>query len=389
MAPNFRFAVVSDLHITLPHTIWDHPSRFHLVEVSIPAFESAIEHLTQLNLDFLLLPGDLTQHSEPENHRWLQERLAQLPFPTYVVPGNHDLPVLMANEQSIGFADFPHYYRKFGYDNPQQLYYTHQLLPGVRIIGLNSNFFNEDGEQVGRLDTEQLKWLEEVLAAAKDELVLVMVHHNVVEHLPEQSRHPIGKRYMLENSEELLQILRHYKVKLVFTGHLHIQDVACSQGVYDITTGSLVSYPHPYRVFEFQQDNYGREWLQILSHRVETVPNFPNLQHFSRQWMGDRSFHFLVKLLTQYPFDLPLAQAEKLAPSLRDFWANIADGDALLDYPQFPEAVRRHIQTYGAIASGIPTLIDNNSTLLVGSGEWGVGSGEWGVGSREWGVGIN
>ncbi|MDH6057102.1 metallophosphoesterase family protein [Umezakia ovalisporum] len=363
---NFRFAIVSDLHITLPHTIWDHPNRFHLVEVSIAAFESVIEHLTQLNLDFLLLPGDLTQHSEPENHLWLQERLAKLPFPTYVVPGNHDVPVLTANEQSIGLADFPYYYRKFGYENPCRLYYTHQLLPKVRLIGLNSNFFNEEGDLIGRLDTEQLIWLEEVLAAADDELVMVMVHHNVVEHLPEQLRHPIGKRYILENSPHLLQILRRYGVKLVFTGHLHIQDIACSQGVYDITTGSLVSYPHPYRVLEFRQDNYGRNWLQIISHRIETLPDFPNLQHLSRQWMGDRSFPFLVKLLTQHPLNLPLSQAEKLAPGLRDFWANIADGDALLDYPQFPPDVRRHIQTYGARASGIPTLIDNHSTLLLG-----------------------
>ncbi|MEA5580376.1 metallophosphoesterase [Nodularia harveyana UHCC-0300] len=366
MVLNFRFAVVSDLHITLPHTIWDHPSRFHLVEVSIPAFESVIEHLTQLNLDFLLLPGDLTQHSEPENHLWLQSRLAKLPFPTYVIPGNHDVPVLEANEQSIGFADFPKYYRKFGYENPQKLYYTHQLLPGVRLISLNSNFFNAEGELVGRLDPAQLRWLEEVLAAADEELVLVMVHHNVVEHLPEQSRHPIGKRYILENSAELLDILRRYGVKLVFTGHLHIQDIASSQGVYDITTGSLVSYPHPYRVLEFQQDNYGRQWLQILSHRVATVPDFPNLQDSSRQWMGDRSLPLLVKLLTQYPLNLPLIEAKKLAPSLRDFWANIADGDGLLDYPEFPPAVREYIQTYGAIAKGIPTLIDNNSTLLLG-----------------------
>jgi 3',5'-cyclic AMP phosphodiesterase CpdA len=366
MALNFRFAVVSDLHITLPHTIWDHPSRFHLVEVSIPAFESAIEHLTQLNLDFLLLPGDLTQHSEPENHIWLQERLGKLPFPSYVVPGNHDVPVVMANGQSIGFADFPQYYRKFGYENSQQLYYTQQLLPGVRLIGLNSNFFNEQGEQVGRLDTQQLIWLEEVLTAAGNELVLVMVHHNVIEHLPEQSRHPIGKRYILQNSEELLNILRNYGVKLVFTGHLHIQDVAYSQGVYDITTGSLVSYPHPYRVFQFQQDNYGREWLQVQSYRIETVPEFPHLQDLSRQWMGDRSFPFLLKLLTQHPLNLPLTVAEKIAPDLREFWANVADGDALLDYPQFPLEVRRHLQSYGAMASGIPTLIDNHSTLLLG-----------------------
>jgi hypothetical protein len=94
------------------------------------------------------------------------------------------------------------------------------------------------------------------------------------------------------------------------------------------------------------------------------------LQNLSRQWMGDRSFPFLVKLLTQYPLYLPLAQAEELAPQLRDFWANIADGDALLDYPEFPPTVRHHIQTYGAINRGIPTLIDNHSSLLLGTGEW-------------------
>jgi hypothetical protein len=195
---------------------------------------------------------------------------------------------------------------------------------------------------------------------------MLMIHHNVIEHLPDQLRHPIGKRYILENSPQLLAVLRRYGVKLVFTGHLHIQDVAYSQGVYDITTGSLVSYPHPYRVLEFKQDNYGRQWLEIISHRIETVPDFPNLQHLSRQWMGDRSFPFIVKLLTQHPLNLPLALAEKLAPGLRDFWANIADGDALLDYPQFPPSLRRHIQTYGVMADGVPTFIDNHSSLLLG-----------------------
>ncbi len=373
MTLNFRFAVVSDLHLALPHTIWDHPSRFHLVEVSISAFKSVLEHLTQLDLDFLLLPGDLTQHGEPENHAWLQECLAQLPFPVYVVPGNHDVPVLLADQQSIAFADFPYYYTKFGYEDPQQMYYIRQLLPGVKLIGLNSNSFNDQGEQVGCLDAKQLQWLEEVLAASVDELVLVMVHHNVVEHLPNQANHPLANRYMLSNSAELLQLLKRYGVKLVFTGHLHVQDIAYSDGVYDITTGSLVSYPHPYRVLEFHRDNQGKETLQIVSHRVESVPDFPDLQQSSRQWMGDRSFPFLIKLLTHSPLNLPLSQAKKLAPSLRDFWATIADGDAVLDYPHFPLEVRRYIQTYSAASqsnsaiatAGNLTMIDNNSTLLL------------------------
>jgi 3',5'-cyclic AMP phosphodiesterase CpdA len=369
MAIKFRFAIVSDLHIALPHTIWDHPTRFHLVEVSIPALESVLEHLTQLDLDFLLIPGDLTQHGEPENHTWLQNRLSQLPFPVYVIPGNHDVPVLQANEQSIAFADFPAYYQKFGYDNPEQIYYSQQVLPGVRIIGLNSNSFDDQGNQIGRLDNQQLQWLEAELEKNGDELVLVMIHHNVVEHLPNQSRHPMANRYMLENAPELLAVLNRYGVKLVFTGHLHVQDVACADGVYDITTGSLVSYPHPYRVLEYHQDNLGREWLQITSHRVASVPDFPDLQQLSRQWMGDRSYPFLVRLLTLPPLNLPLPQAQTFAPQLRDFWATIADGDAVLDYPEFPPEVRRYIQKYGAAThESSANLIDNHSTLLIGDG---------------------
>ncbi len=366
MTYKFRFAIVSDLHIALPHTIWQHPSRFHLVEVSINAFESVLEHLTQLDLDFLLIPGDLTQHGEPENHSWLAERLSKLPFPAYVVPGNHDVPVLQANEQSIAFADFPYYYRKFGYSQPEQSYYTCEVLPGVRLIGLNSNSFNEQGQLVGRLDEQQLQWLQGVLDDAGDDLVLVMIHHNVVEHVPNQSSHPIANHYILQNAPELLQLLQQYGVKLIFTGHLHVQDVAQSHGLYEITTGSLVSYPHPYRILEFKQDDRGREWLQFLSYRVESVPDFPNLQHSSRQWMSDRSFPFVVKLLSLPPLNLPLAQAEELAPRFRNFWATVADGDALLDYSSFSPQLGQYFQEYGAISPcGTPTLIDNHSTLLL------------------------
>ncbi|MEM7726347.1 MAG: metallophosphoesterase [Cyanobacteria bacterium P01_A01_bin.45] len=366
MTYQFRFAVVSDLHIGLPHTIWDHPSRFHLVEVSIPAFESVLEHLLQLNLDFLLLPGDLTQHGESENHTWLQQKLSKLPFPSYVVPGNHDVPVLNPNEQSIGFSEFPSYYRKFGYIGTEQHYYTTQLMPGVRLIGLNSNYFDGEGKQLGLIDQQQLQWLEKVLSQSNNELVLVMVHHNAVEHLPNQLKHGMGSRYMINNAPELVKILKRYGVKLVFTGHLHVQDISCEDGVYDITTGSLVSYPHPYRVFEYHRDRNGHNWLQVMSHRVKSVPDFPNLQQTSRKWMGDRSFPFLVKFLTSPPLNLPLEKAEELAPSLRDFWSTIADGDALFESEKFPSSAHNYLKKYGAItSSGTPKLIDNYATLLL------------------------
>ena len=365
MSLEFRFAVASDLHIALPHTIWDNPCRFHLVEVSIPALELIFQHLAQLDLDFLLIPGDLTQHGERENHAWLQWRLAQLPFPVYVVPGNHDVPVLRANETSIGWADFPSYYQKFGYDDPKRLYYTCEILPGVRLIGLNSNNFNEQGEQIGHLDDAQLEWLKGVLATATEDVILVMIHHNVVEHLPGQSQHKMGRRYMLENAPELLDVLRP-KVQLVFTGHLHVQDIAESQGIYDITTGSLVSYPHPYRILHFRVDELGRRWLQIESNRIDSLPEWPDLPNFSREWMGDRSLQFMLRLLTEPPLSLSIETAQELAPSLRYFWADIAAGDGIFDYPNFPPKARRYFQNFSATGSDrSPTMIDNYATLLL------------------------
>lgn len=364
MTLNFRFAVVSDLHIGLGHTIGDRPNRLHLVEISIPALETILDDLQQLEIDFLLLPGDLTQHGEPDNHRWLQARLSKLPFPTYVVPGNHDVPNELANQHSIGLKDFPYYYQQFGYHNPEQLYYSREILPGVQLIGLNSNQFNSSGKQIGCLDEAQLIWLEEALEQSKDKLVMVMIHHNVLEHIPKQSSHPLGQRYMLDNAPKLREILQAAGVGLIFTGHLHIQDIAYQDGIYDITTGSLVSYPHPYRILQMRTDHQGENWLEIESHQIKSLPGWENLPQLSREWLGDRSQAFMLKLLTEEPLNLSVADAEKFVPSLRYFWADIAAGDKLFDFSTFSPAARRYFEEFSAVSGdGKPVLIDNNTVL--------------------------
>ena len=362
----FRFGVASDLHIAVPQTVNNHATRFHLTEVSIPVLERVLEHLESFKLDFLLLPGDLTQDGEPENHQWLAQRLAKLPFPVYVVPGNHDVPTVLATENSIGFQDFPSYYQKFGYQESTQHYYTQEILPGVQLIALNSNQFDREGKLIGLVDEEQLVWLTETLEKVQDKLVLAMIHHNVIEHLPEQSKHTLGKRYMLANAPQLLAILRKYGVKLIFTGHLHVQDVAELEGIYEICTGSLVSYPHPYRVIDFKIEDDGNKKVKIESHQVKAVSGWENLAHTSREWLGDRSYTFMFKLLTSPPLNLSEIEAAKYAPQLRSFWADIAQGDTVFEFPEFPTHLKEHFQKFGAIApNGKPNLIDNQATIIL------------------------
>lgn len=361
---NIRFAVVSDLHIALPETIDNSALHFHLSQFSIPVLEVVLQHLNALDLDFLLLPGDLTQDGEIVNHQWLQQKLATLPYPVYVIPGNHDVPSLTGSNEAIAFQEFPHYYQQFGYQDLRQMDYTCQLAEGVQLVALNSNYFNEEGKQLGCLTKAQLIWLENTLAQFQDKFVLVMIHHNVIEHLPNQSHHPLGRRYMLDNASQLLSILKKYQVKFIFTGHLHIQDIATHQGIYEITTGSLITYPHPYRVLELRIDNQREVNLKIESHRVTKLEEKEDFATFSQEYMGERSFPFMMKLLTTPPLNLSMAEAEKFAPHLRYFWAHIANGDCVFNFPELPAHINQHFQKFGAInEQGEPQLIDNNTLI--------------------------
>jgi 3',5'-cyclic AMP phosphodiesterase CpdA len=369
MGQRFRFAIISDPHIARPETIPNHPNRFHLVEVSIPGIEQIFDHLITLDLDFLLIPGDLTQHGEWVNHAWLVERLQQLPFPTYVVPGNHDVITYQASDQAIGLQDFPRLYQPFGYSDGQTLYYHHEILPGVQLIGLNSNGFDDTGAQigVGYLDDEQLAWLDDLLPHIQDDLVLVMLHHNVLEHLPGQSQSPLGQRYMVHNHRALIDRLEAAGVPLLFTGHLHVQDIARRGNLCEVLTGSLVSYPHPYRIVEVDRADTGQLTLDIASHRLEAVPPWEDLQTLSFNWMCDRAMGFMVKFLSAPPLNLPQADADAIAPDLKHFWATIAAGDPQFDFSHLPAQTRRVLEPFNTLdVDGNPQQLDNFARLFWG-----------------------
>ncbi len=312
----------------------------------------------------MLLPGDLTQDGEIVNHQWLQQKLATLPYPVYVIPGNHDIPSLTGSETTIAFNDFPKYYQKFGYQDGKSMDYTTEIAENLQLIALNSNCFDEDGKQLGCLTNQQLLWLENTLHKFNDKVIFLMIHHNVIEHLPNQYNHTLGRRYMLDNAPKLLSILTKYNVNFIFTGHLHIQDIAKYKNIHEITTGSLITYPHPYRILELNVSERQEISLKIESHRVQSLPEKENFGEFSKEWMGDRSFPFITTLLTTNPINLPLEEAKKIAPYFRYFWANIADGDYLFNFPEIPEYINKYLQKFGAINSkGKPQLIDNNTMI--------------------------
>ncbi len=362
---NTRFAIASDLHIALPETIPDIPNRFHLTQFSISAFNKVLSHLSNLNIDFLLLPGDLTQDGEPQNHQWLQEKLNSLPYPVYVIPGNHDIPTIEGTQTKTGYHQFPKYYQNQGYkEYTDTLDYTCEVAPNVQLIALNSTQFDKNGEQQGQLIPSQLEWLTKILPTLTKKNILVMIHHNIIEHLPRQSKHPLGRQYMLDNAPELLKILKKHQVKVIFTGHLHIQDVSQFKDIYEVTTGSLITYPSPYRILELNTDKNGKNQIEIVSHQVSSLPDKEDYGEFCREWLGDHSFPFLMKLLTSQPINIKEAQAAQYVQQMRYFWADIAKGDSQFNFPSLPPLVNYYFRKFGVKEiKGVPQKIDNNTTI--------------------------
>ena len=164
---------------------------------------------------------------------------------------------------------------------------------------------------------------------------------------------------MLQNGPRLIKVLQEAGIHLLFTGHLHVQDIAQQGDLYEITTGSLVSYPHAYRTLRITSNLSEKTTVKIASHQIKTLPGWEDLGAFSREWMGERSHPFMMRLLTEDPCYLTEEEAEQWVGSLRYFWADIAQGDTQFHFPHFPERLRTYFESFSAD----PDLGDNHRAI--------------------------
>jgi hypothetical protein len=65
-----------------------------------------------------------------------------------------------------------------------------------------------------------------------------------------------------------------------------------------------------------------------------------------------------MRLLTEPPLCTESKLAEEMVQDLRYFWADIAEGDAYFEFPQFPTQARKYFEAY----SDRPPA-DNNTVL--------------------------
>jgi 3',5'-cyclic AMP phosphodiesterase CpdA len=283
-----KIAVISDPHYYAPElgtsgTAFEQylASDRKLIAESKAIVESTVNSIKNSDAEIVLVSGDLTKDGEYLCHQQFASYLQQLEDAgkkVYVIDGNHDINNPHAYSYSGAVAtpikhttteEFKTIYNNFGYGeavatDPGSLSYTVDPVPGLRIVVMDSalyenNIANNAPETAGAFSTDRLNWIKAQIAEGVNQgkIVIGMMHHGVTNHFSMQSQ--FFPEYVINNASQVASELSSQGMKVVFTGHFHAQDVtkyesANGDFIFDVETGSLVTYPVPYRLMELNPD---------------------------------------------------------------------------------------------------------------------------------------
>lgn len=308
-------------------------------------------------IDFLLMPGDLTRNAEYAAHKELTEKLAKFEeetgIPVYVINGNHDInnnrsmiydgEELLASKKHPELRDeldtspeeFEALYKDFGYsseggyysrykahaDNSEgSLSYAIDINDEYRLIALDAMMYSADNtasgeneqETGGKVSEALLAWsVAETKKAVKDgKTVIGMIHNNLIPHMETQV--DVLDQFVLFGWEKVADALAEAGMHYVVTGHTHMQDVAShitdsGEEIHEILTSSILSFPNQYRTVTMDTYVTGRIDCEYHTHDVdEVIPVYVDgvaqekpfkYQTWAYNFGGDNIKNFVMNLL--------------------------------------------------------------------------------------------
>lgn len=335
-----RIFVMSDIHVMAPELLVEDGDAFRryvesdpkLLRQSAEVLLALADTIRRYDPDLIIIPGDLTKDGELVSHRMVAEMLEKLRgegYPTLLVPGNHDIEnphgkyfkgAATEPAQRTSPEAFAEIYSKFGYDDasqrdPASLSWAKEPFEGLVVIGLDSNWYYKNqyvergdpadvNQTAGGLREATLQWAIDIAdrAMADGKQVIAIAHHNILEHYDGQSF--IARPYVIDDWENVADNLTKHGVSIVFTGHQHLHDIAkryrsaeMKDSLIDVTTGSTVSYPNPWRLVTVNDDF--SKW-NFATGYVRQTASLDNVQETCRQTLADNISGGLKWHIRQY-----------------------------------------------------------------------------------------
>lgn len=294
--------ILSDPHFLSPD-LYDDGSAFELMQKTAAgkellhqedSWQSFVHQAKKEQPDVVVVTGDLTFNGEKQSAERLQQFFSELEaegIAVLVIPGNHDIHdgwarKFVGDEQFTTEQISPKDFQKIfssSYDlaiekDPHSLSYIVQATNDIQLFLLDTNIYTIETSKRqpttgGKIADASMQWLEEQLEKAKNEqqTPLIFMHHNLLKH-----NTLVYKGYVLANADELQQLLTTYRVPLVFSGHIHAQDIL--QGAEDtieITTGSFSIAPQIIGELQLSANDW-RYQRQTLDSSNQPIPDDAN-----------------------------------------------------------------------------------------------------------------
>ena len=275
---DLKVVVFTDPHVMAPELLvsegeaWTNflNADHKLVEYSRALFDEMVNKIkNEIQPDLVLITGDLTKDGEALSHHYVKEKLDELKragIPTLVITGNHDWGTGNARyydgatstpAETMTMSALATLYADYGFGSVDReettLTYACEPVPGWVVIGIDSG-------RDGQLSSTTLQWVCDQAKAAYNngKQVLAMMHHPLIPHFTG------AEFYMgsvsIQDYETVRNALADAGIRVIFTGHIHTSDIIkdyngdLSKPIYDVTTGSLVSYPDDYRIVTLPSD---------------------------------------------------------------------------------------------------------------------------------------
>lgn len=357
---DLTMAVISDVHVMNPALLKQEGKAFNdyvahdrkMLKESVQLMNQATERIISERPQYVLVTGDLTKDGEKVSHEYLRDnylaRMRKAGIKVLVIPGNHDVDNphavefigdktnRVASPKKEGFAEI---YKDYGYGEAiardgASLSYVAQLDGKTRMLCLDAceyelNDYDKDVcVTAGRLKPATVEFIKQQAADAKRNgcRLMAMMHHGIVQHWTWQEK--VMSEYLIDDWRKYADLLGKLGVDVVFTGHFHAQDIARRGHVYDIETGSLVSYPSPYRLVKISGDTMTVSTKLLNADGIQ-LPSGENLQQYGAQF-AHSGIHTIVgeMLPKDVPADVNSAVCEVIADA---YVAHLAGDEKFTD----------------------------------------------------------
>lgn len=285
-----RIMLIADPHV-LPQSVIDQEADFDeymktqrkMLDLSEPVWHALLDTALKYKPELVLIPGDLTRDGESVAHDTVSAGLLRLQtagIRTLIIPGNHDLPD--SNWEALYPGTFENAVK-----DADSYSFAVEPIQGLTVIGIDGS----DGKAaIGTLSEATQAWILEQAdaAVAKGNMIIAMAHWQILEHFDQQGTLESSCHFL--NPDELRDNLMHHGVHLVLTGHFHVNGITTfrdttgltNDSLVEITTGSPITYPCPYRWLTLSED---RKQVAVETEYITAADTISDLMTYSRDWM--------------------------------------------------------------------------------------------------------